>query len=1280
VHLEHGVSLVKTFNLTHGQLSMCAPLVIRLIRLKSPLTTATKSTKLHNRCFVSAPYIFHTPDPRLKRARPLGFTLPPTLQRLSLRSNLTTLPSHIFRYEWSVIYPPSKPKSIRLFSTSLRRANKVGKKELLSEVLEDLGGLENKFRAQKKGISRSRVIRTELAQDIVGWEERLQKIDSGEYLSSIEPTRFIDNQGFREGSVVARSSRQGTETDVPEVKSVLSNLSTSSYRSFKLKQRDIPTVLVPQKLPPDSPFSSQHAKQSQSQRIKMHSYFQILSTPTADTPGATILLHFDSNRYIFGHLSEGTQRMLVDRNTKLINVKDFFLTGTTEWANTGGLLGMVLTLADGAASSAEQSAANQKNKGGENALKVESRRRLGVHGGPNITHTIATCRHFVFRKGMPLDVYEYGETTERSSEVPNFSDDNINVWAMSISPSNKTSSPGSLNRPRKRSFDEFKQGQFPSTASSDSLDLNGAQDIRKAVVKEMFDSSWRFDALFEMNLADVDLPAAIFIRNAETNRIEPYKGKLPGDPDFSDLEPIAVLVRKPWPAAEIDHLPNTSPSREALSYIVKDHDQRGKFNVKKALELKVPKGPLFNKLTKGESVISSDGKTVTADMVLDETRWSTGTAILDIPSTDYIENLVSRPEWESLNIMKGVEAMIWILGSGVATDPRWVDFVNSRKNMEHVVISQDRSPNRLALGDTASASIRRYAMDPDHFPMPIYDNNSTYHGSSTTPPLVEYGKNIRFASRGVTIQTRPDRAIKTNDIQPLLDTTKVLRQVPESVLRLGETTRRSIHGTPHQEELPGADVEIITLGTGSALPSKYRNVSATLVRVPGYGSYLLDCGENTLGQMKRVFPPNELREVLRSLKLIWISHMHADHHLGTTSVIRAWYEEMSSEHSVLDRARPGPHSASNEEKFQNLLSKEDRLFVASNAPMINWLREYSEVEDFGHDQIIPITVSDSFIKPSPANQLYMRSVPLSFNSAISSQYVLSSPSVIHKTDPFSAGALCAATGLDDLTACPVRHCRGAKGVALTFSNGFKLTYSGDCRPSDKLVEIGQDSTVLLHEATFDDELIGDAMAKRHSTISEALGIAVKMKAKRVILTHFSQRYQKLPTMENLNVGKFLKNHAKEEAESNAIDQEDLDGPIDAAVGSTAMDLDSSLSNANTTNGSSTPQTSDDNPIGTENDTLLSCRPAGVKSHPTVPQDSDIVPWSPVFDSTPVVNPPPVAAAFDYMKVKVRDIEHMYKFTPALLKLYEISGEGTGEDVMEVNRAKGKKGKNDRSKE
>ena len=69
-----------------------------------------------------------------------------------------------------------------------------------------------------------------------------------------------------------------------------------------------------------------------------------------------------------------------------------------------------------------------------------------------------------------------------------------------------------------------------------------------------------------------------------------------------------------------------------------------------------------------------------------------------------------------------------------------------------------------------------------------------------------------------------------------------------------------------------------------------------------------------------------------------------------------------------------------------------------------------------------------------------------------------------------------------------------------------MVYSGDTRPCDALVAAGRGATLLIHEATFDDDLADDARAKRHSTRSEALDVAARMGAYRTLLTHLSQRY------------------------------------------------------------------------------------------------------------------------------------------------------------------------------
>jgi ribonuclease Z len=53
------------------------------------------------------------------------------------------------------------------------------------------------------------------------------------------------------------------------------------------------------------------------------------------------------------------------------------------------------------------------------------------------------------------------------------------------------------------------------------------------------------------------------------------------------------------------------------------------------------------------------------------------------------------------------------------------------------------------------------------------------------------------------------------------------------------------------ENIRRDDLEVVLLGTGSSQPSKYRNVTSIYINLFSKGSLLLDCGEGTLGQLKR---------------------------------------------------------------------------------------------------------------------------------------------------------------------------------------------------------------------------------------------------------------------------------------------------------------------------------------------------------------------------------------------------------------------------------------------
>ena len=93
---------------------------------------------------------------------------------------------------------------------------------------------------------------------------------------------------------------------------------------------------------------------------------------------------------------------------------------------------------------------------------------------------------------------------------------------------------------------------------------------------------------------------------------------------------------------------------------------------------------------------------------------------------------------------------------------------------------------------------------------------------------------------------------------------------------------------------------------------------------------------------------------------------------------------------------------------------------------------------------------------------------------------------------------------------PVKHCHLSYALVLTCLDGFKLSYSGDCRPSDLLISKSKDANVLIHEATFEAGMLEEAKSKAHSTTDEAINVGLEANVQHILLTHFSQRYPKMP--------------------------------------------------------------------------------------------------------------------------------------------------------------------------
>ena len=867
----------------------------------------------------------------------------------------------------------------------------------------------------------------------------------------------------------------------------------------------------------------------------MKCYLEVISAPTSDTPGTLLVLHYDDRRYLIGNLSEGSSRASLQHGTALRKVSDVFLTGRTQWANMGGMLGMMLGLADMKKAAADAQAEqeelkNQTRKGnGTNAHSKHSKHDssdrmidaaspgsllfLRLHGPPNLNYAIATARRFIFRTGLPIEAVEHWSSSEtpvaeHADIPPTWTDDHLQVWSMSIAP--RTASP---TRPssRKRFFDEMREGARNGGTEADS--------VSKRVVKQMFDSDWRMDKFFPKALKDVEMPATIFMRDAATGRLVQYAGPMPGS--GKKLPDIDVLVRQPWPAALTEALPPAKPSSESVCYILRNPPIRGKFMPQKAKELEVQPPSLWSKLAQGHSVPNIHGVEITPDMVLEPGKQGGGVAIVELPTPEYVSPLISRPEWRTHSVMNGVGAIVWILGPGVALDPELRSFQSEFADLNHIVSSPDVREDGLVLETAVKSAWRHNSTEPSVYPKLVVD--SRHLTNIPECGSIHLASHVVVAQRGLVQNIEPTLELDTGAVVQYIkadEVTSMAHQEHETIITeapdlVNEPISNAAATTSSPEvawhaQYPYSNVEIAALGTGSSHPSPHRNVSSTLVRIPNHGSYLYDCGEGTLGSLRRMYTKPQLDGLFRDLRMIWISHMHADHHLGTTSVIRAWYESVH-------RSKPGAGSISGSQ----LNDDGPYLAVISDEPMLHWLREFSAIEDFGFSRILPLATQPTRSATDPKN-----ATPTLLRLATSSDSVSS--------DNFPTSRYLQYIGLTDVKTVLVPHCRGAQAITCTFlipasssehqlpltspEHVFKLSYSGDTRPSRPFTFIGRDSHVLIHEATFDDDMRVEAIAKKHSTAGEALTVAKAMNAKLVILTHFSQRYPKISGMGGGSVG------------------------------------------------------------------------------------------------------------------------------------------------------------------
>lgn len=257
------------------------------------------------------------------------------------------------------------------------------------------------------------------------------------------------------------------------------------------------------------------------------------------------------------------------------------------------------------------------------------------------------------------------------------------------------------------------------------------------------------------------------------------------------------------------------------------------------------------------------------------------------------------------------------------------------------------------------------------------------------------------------------------------------------------------------------DLRIVFLGTSSATPSRTRGLSSVAVVLED-AVVLFDCGEGT--QQRLIEAP------VRSgaIDVICISHLHGDHLYGLPGLI--------STLSMNGRERPLVLIGA-----EGLRTYVDATFAST-----------------GHHPSFELQFEPL---PYRGRSFTIEAAPLE-HSVPSLGFRLTEDERPGKFDPGRAESLGIPRGPQWRELQLARDPR----VSGPPVRGRSVVYVSDSRPCQASIDLAREADVLIHEATYGNELATEAHARGHSTAADAARIASAAGARRLILTHFSPRY------------------------------------------------------------------------------------------------------------------------------------------------------------------------------
>lgn len=266
-------------------------------------------------------------------------------------------------------------------------------------------------------------------------------------------------------------------------------------------------------------------------------------------------------------------------------------------------------------------------------------------------------------------------------------------------------------------------------------------------------------------------------------------------------------------------------------------------------------------------------------------------------------------------------------------------------------------------------------------------------------------------------------------------------------------------------------VKVVMLGSGASIPSPTRSVSCVGIKYEG-NVYLFDACEGVQKQLMTY------KLSYSKVKLILLSHLHADHYLGLPGL--AYTLSMNDYNGKLKIMGP----KGTEEVINS-------LFIGKVPPFI-------EVSEFNGEEIV-----------YEEKEFNIRAFKVEHING-SYGFVFEENEKRHFNED-----KCHGLGIEGVMFSELSENGkikvGKKEILIDevseLTKGKKITYSGDTIYCDNVFKYGKNSDLLIHDATFTEQHSEDAKEKRHATSKDAAKMATFTNSKQLILTHISNRYK-----------------------------------------------------------------------------------------------------------------------------------------------------------------------------